>query len=789
MGIPKHMCFPGVSMLAALAVAVGAAAVTAWPARQLLQTPAHAVTLQEARQVRLPEHQTGVIGAAGDVLKWRRTIPLGTKRVFDCELRQNSGEARRVRGRDRIAARWAPLRHRCHAWRWGNTDPSSGDIQTRELAQAAEQSRKFARYHNVSLAFRVCFGSEAAAWASQPWVDRQSLGWHNETLDETHPNGSVTLHYVNGTGGRAAAVRCDCGNGPPEMVNWDVRNKGFFHSLVVVLPSCCLFQQANGQKMPVEQVFRRLTSPLNHLPCYLHRQGPWLYQLCVSNYTLTRLHAPLGFTDPVATQKKDAPNTRRRVSSAAGTIDGDEREDPRGDKGEATDTREVVTMLLGAGTEAIHLVHARSVGGESFEDGDWEDTHGSGDGVDRSGTHSIPDSKTAIQNAWTAALRAAISKAPRRHRAVEVRFGRGDVCSTSRAGGMRHHRVSVRWVCPASWRSASPERDGGHTSLIAVERPSRCAWVAWVASLLVCADERLLPSPVEPTRQIICRHQNEESAPRVSDALLPLGSDRSKPQQTPGHQRSLAKRDSAIKSTAHHEQASDLGRAGGAFQIGQVVHNLVDGTHAVVVGWDGHLHTQDPSANRRFPLDNVPHYLVLLSAGELPALGALPSGSFGIPGRLASVPQTALRAWHGVWGAPPPVRLPHAVQGRYFVVYNRSEMRFVPTKALLGEHIDHDDVERKGGKVVSADGADTHGGVDDLHSAAGSLELRIKERRSMAAAQLAKELAVKRDELTEKLEALKNLQTRLASLKAQATAAAAASGHHAAQNRGITETS
>jgi hypothetical protein len=32
--------------------------------------------------------------------------------------------------------------------------------------------------------------------------------------------------------------------------------------------------------------------------------------------------------------------------------------------------------------------------------------------------------------------------------------------------------LRARWLCPATWRSTAPDVDGGHSALLAVERPS-----------------------------------------------------------------------------------------------------------------------------------------------------------------------------------------------------------------------------------------------------------------------------------------------------------------------------
>lgn len=36
----------------------------------------------------------------------------------------------------------------------------------------------------------------------------------------------------------------------------------------------------------------------------------------------------------------------------------------------------------------------------------------------------------------------------------------------------RETHMATRWICPATWRSFAPDVDGGHSALLAVERPS-----------------------------------------------------------------------------------------------------------------------------------------------------------------------------------------------------------------------------------------------------------------------------------------------------------------------------
>lgn len=374
----------------------------------------------------------------------------------------------------------------------------------------------------------------------------------------------------------------------------------------------------------------------------------------------------------------------------------------------------------------------------------------------------------------------------------------------------------------------SPEMDGGHTALLAVERPSRCKWVAWVASVLVCAEERLLPEPTSPRQQISCKVQ-----PKAQDEPLESGSSSS---------RSMSSRSSgsgssdpvdpssglaAQASTRHsgtvvasHERLSqpqqpqqqqqeadlerlrgllqqNLGRPGGVFEIGQVVENLADGTRAVVVGWDGGpTETELAGAHAAASVASSPNYLLLLAAGQLPAFGRLTSEIWGDrPGRAAVVPQAYLRLWRGgrrhtsssetsvvaaaaAAAAPPPIRLPRGAEGRLFRTYDHSLRRFTPSEELLGQHAasyrDHSgsagdemDVGTNHGGSATATG--TSGGMADLDALLSEMGLTVQTRRAKAAAQLAEGLSARRIELQEKLETLKTLQARMQSLQSMAT--------------------
>ncbi|CAE8607080.1 unnamed protein product, partial [Polarella glacialis] len=81
---------------------------------------------------------------------------------------------------ERLAARWAPLRHRCHAWQRTTTRP--------EELGALDESVPSDPDPGVPWTYRICFLTEAMAWAPKPWLERQDLGWYDKSKDEEHPN-------------------------------------------------------------------------------------------------------------------------------------------------------------------------------------------------------------------------------------------------------------------------------------------------------------------------------------------------------------------------------------------------------------------------------------------------------------------------------------------------------------------------------------------------------------------------------------------------------------------------
>lgn len=308
----------------------------------------------------------------------------------------------------------------------------------------------------------------------------------------------------------------------------------------------------------------------------------------------------------------------------------------------------------------------------------------------------------------------------------------GDACHLPGGRSPRRWQASVRWLCPATWRSASPERDGGHTSLLATEHPAPCEVVLWVSSLLICSDERLLPAPAAPKRRIACRGRSGAgSAAPGPDVASAAGARPPAVRGEGGREPDRGRRaPSRAKAPARPPQRGR--RAGAAFGVGQVVEVPADGTRGVVLGWDAAPSPRLLAASGAAAAEaRGAHYLVVAGRGQLPLRGVLPPGLLGLPLRAAYLPQAALRAWRGPHSAEPPVRLPPAALGRFFTGYDQERRQFVPAEGLSARYRTEDD--------------------------AGAAESRE--------ADLAEELAEKRQELLRKLEALKALQKRLSSLK------------------------
>ncbi|OLP87375.1 hypothetical protein AK812_SmicGene31419 [Symbiodinium microadriaticum] len=215
--------------------------------RQLLRRAPHAVLVDEERR-ETPSEQL-----------WSHHVRLGSRDAL-CELPAPNLGRRDAAERVARLARWAPLRHRCHSWR-----------RTEEEGLSASK---------IPWVFRVCFSTEAVAVAPAPWLDRLELGWYNESLDQYHANGSVTLHYVNGFAHREMAVRCHCGEGPA-MTSWTGDADGN-QTLDIQLPSCCTLRRPDATPMSSTEAFHWLAAPLHRLepPCLATRRGRWDFRLC-----------------------------------------------------------------------------------------------------------------------------------------------------------------------------------------------------------------------------------------------------------------------------------------------------------------------------------------------------------------------------------------------------------------------------------------------------------------------------------------------------------------------------
>ncbi|OLP87385.1 Pentatricopeptide repeat-containing protein, chloroplastic [Symbiodinium microadriaticum] len=216
----------------------------------------------------------------------------------------------------------------------------------------------------------------------------------------------------------------------------------------------------------------------------------------------------------------------------------------------------------------------------------------------------------------------------------------GDV-ETQRLQSLRHS--ARRFICPANWLSSAPDTAGGHSALIAVERPRGCRWVAWVATLLLCADPRLRPPPAEERRAIHCKRggRNEEaegSQPRHPSVL--------------GEAKTFDEADNRAVEAAPPRRD----RSGILFRVGQIVVNVADGTLSVVVGWDRKPNPKILALRRHsLPEESTssPHCLLAALAGQLPQADVLRSDAMGLPGKISYVSQDQLRVYHG----PRPDRL------------------------------------------------------------------------------------------------------------------------------------
>ncbi|CAL1142574.1 unnamed protein product [Cladocopium goreaui] len=308
--------------------------------------------------------------------------------------------------------------------------------------------------------YRICFNSDVVAWAPKPFLQRIDLGWYNSSYDEDHPNGSVSLHYVNSITRREVALQCHCGQGP-EITSWTT---GHNHTLHLALPTCCRLAHEDGARpMSVPEIFHWLLAPVARLeqPCLGLKRGSWDYTLCfeenISQASLSR--------SPATAEGKVPPEVLLAGPPPP----------------------EVVPRLV----TAEPVVRGQSVGvgaGLSSEDG---------------------------SAAW-AAVPAKLTEAlgSQRRRALELDLAEGQDCRA--ANGTRKHRVRVRWLCPATWRSTAPDLDGGHSALLAVERPSGdlaesvgcCDWVVWVTSTLLCTWRPLRPA-ASSAQEVQCQVEQQ----------------------------------------------------------------------------------------------------------------------------------------------------------------------------------------------------------------------------------------------------------------------------------------
>ncbi|CAK9019771.1 unnamed protein product [Durusdinium trenchii] len=520
----------------------------AWRPR-LNRFPRHAVLVDKKPDTREPEPAL-----------WNHQINLGGQ-MKQCELRDASNRDDDML-KEEVAARWAPLRHRCHAWR-RKVEDTEGTSSTQ-----------------IPWSYRICFNSDAVSWAPKPWLQRIDLGWYNASLDEDHANGSLTLHYVNSITRSELAVQCHCGQGP-EIISW---RGGFNHTLELLLPTCCRLRVEAGESMSVQEIFHWLLAPVARLdlPCLGQKRGRWDYTLCfsgnISQATLSRV-----------------PSTSERKAM-----------------------REV--LLGGPADEVPRLVAAEPVvPGQPVETG----LGSSDDG-----------------NAQWATVPAMLSEAlGSKHKALELELSEGQDCLA--ANGTRKHRTRLRWLCPATWRSFAPDRDGGHTALLAVERPTGCDWVAWIASTLLCTWRPLRPR-ASVVRQLSCRSEKGQRDVAKPEELIKRFLDQSG--APPPHRRNTresAVRPAAPKLPAAFEEHTD--RSGILYHVGQRVVVLSDGTEGIIIAWD-----KTPRADLlalRLDDDDMsqsPHFLLAAVRGHFPATGALAHGAVDVPGHVAYIAQEDL---------------------------------------------------------------------------------------------------------------------------------------------------
>mmetsp|Transcript_40032 Transcript_40032/g.110223 ORF Transcript_40032/g.110223 Transcript_40032/m.110223 type:complete len:1068 (-) Transcript_40032:93-3296(-) len=550
--------------------------------------------------------------------------------------------------------------------------------------------------------YRVCFGSDMVRWTEGPLIDREMLGWYDQTLDEDHGNGSITLHYVNGTGNQSTTLRCDCAEGGPQMTSQGVRENGRIHTLTLSMATCCALRGENGRRWFLRDAFRWLMQPIRDLGCYNLRLGPTQYRYCPKQDFLGTLQgAVVEGTPAVEGSESETAVATARLAVLGYGVERLKivpahaaRKQPRLAATESSQSRPLEAILTD--DEVAELLRA-----EPHVD--------SGDNTSGSAEQDTPAEEDA-EIADTILERSLGSETLAwRHSVIETQLGPGERCNDDHTASDSRHRAVVRWFCPRTWLAAPPERKGGHTALVLVERLAPCLWVAWMATLLLCADDRLRPHASE-TQPITCNRTDsiatlgrgaaplpvEQVAPHeaeaplvahgssvVAEAPVPKATTPSFSQAAEASATTVLAAQgpdaapSLMKVSADAEAAAaDVAVAGSSAAavvpshgpartsrkdvrvwIGQVVESLRDGSRGVVVGWDltpralllqGRKLQQQLAENARSSSQaslqsQVPHVLVLACLGQLPVFGALTVGEFGLPGRATYVPQTSLR--------------------------------------------------------------------------------------------------------------------------------------------------
>eukprot|EP00929_Paragymnodinium_shiwhaense_P057227 TRINITY_DN28638_c0_g1_i1.p1 TRINITY_DN28638_c0_g1~~TRINITY_DN28638_c0_g1_i1.p1 ORF type:complete len:937 (+),score=191.07 TRINITY_DN28638_c0_g1_i1:40-2850(+) len=565
-------------------------------------------------------------------------------------------------------------------------DASEPSVATEGGVESArtEGTTEAAHSKGPAWTYRFCFGLEFTRFAEGEWYDKQILGWRDEKLEQPHENGSVTVYYVNGTNGRRSSLHCDCTEGGPQVTGWSTSDAGRNFSLVVGMASCCALRDVKGARLPLHESFQWLTKAVRQANCYTLRQGSWRYHYCPSTETVSKSRIMV-----VGSESGEAASGSAEEAGFA-PAGGDEG-------GSMAQSRDI----LGAGVKRVRVVPARLgarasqlLGGEKS----------SGDAVEE-----VPeDFQADDEEALTGALTLTFHLTPRGvgggvHRAMEVELNERGTCdrsssssSSTAAAHSTNHKVLVRWVCPWTWKNSPPERMGGHTSLVLVERPSPCTLVLWMVSLWLCSDDRLRPLPAEATRMTCNQTSSGRSTKPAAEEAAVASAGSAAVADAAGKQEPW-RREPRKEFLETQEPKAD--RSAIDVWVGQLVVNTADGTTSVVIGWDsdqrqfpGSMFAQqgiaEPSeggnAKPAGVMDGAaqPHVFALACHGQVPVHGLLQAGVLGLPGRVSYVPQSMLRPLRVGSYENLRLKLPAAAIGVLFSGYDAEHGRFLPVPRL-----------------------------------------------------------------------------------------------------------